>query len=324
MRDSFGRTIDYLRISVTDRCNLRCVYCMPKDGVEQLKHEDLLTLDEISRVSRVMAGLGLRKVKLTGGEPLVRKNLPELVRQLKAIPQLESITLTTNGVELARQMPELARAGISAVNISLDTLNRQLYQDITRRDRLDDVLKGLDAALAWPGITVKINCVPLNRPEQDLAAVAGLAKDRPVHVRFIEMMPIGLGRQFGFLGEEDILRQLAAAYGPLTPCGDKLGNGPCHYYSVSGFQGRIGFISAMSHQFCDQCNRIRLTSQGFLKTCLQYEAGRDLRALLRADCTDEELKQAILEAVARKPAAHHFLDRESGQSESHNMNEIGG
>ena len=307
MKDQYGRTIDYIRISVTDRCNLRCVYCMPEEGVEQVAHEEILTYQEIVRIARLCARMGISKVKLTGGEPLVRKGLYSLVRDLKRCEGIEQVTLTTNGVELKSQMEELAKAGLDAVNISLDTLDEACSRRITRRDELGRTLEGISEAMKYPEISLKINCVPLGIPEQDLCRVALLARDHRVHVRFIEMMPIGMGKEFHGVSEEELLRILGEKLPRFSPyVGEPLGNGPCHYYDVDGFSGKIGFISAVSHKFCGECNRIRLTSQGFLKTCLQYAAGRDLREVIRSGGSDEVLKAVILEALAEKPDGHVF------------------
>ena len=325
MRDQTGRDIDYIRISITDRCNLRCVYCMPQEGIRSLSHEEILSYDEIVYVCTLMAQMGLRKIKVTGGEPLVRRDCDVLIRKLKQIPGIEKVTLTTNGVLLKEQMGRLAAAGLDAVNISLDTLDRKQYEEVTRRDQLPQVLEGIREALAYPQIPLKINCVPIMTEEGNLTALAGLAKKAPIHVRFIEMMPIGYGRKYPFCSEEQIRAVLERAYGPMTPYGEKLGNGPSHYYSLEGFAGKIGFVSSISHKFCEQCNRVRLTAEGFLKTCLQYDTGHDLRRLLRSGADSRELKAAIGDAVLHKPASHHFLEEISDtEEEQRAMSQIGG
>lgn len=325
MIDSFGRSIDYLRISVTDRCNLRCVYCMPPEGVEWMAHDEMLSYEEIIRLCRLFAQTGVKKVRLTGGEPLARKGLPALVSGIHAIPGIESIALTTNGLLLREQLPALLEGGLSAVNVSLDTLDRNQYAAITRRDGLEETLAGLRAALAVPGLRVKLNCVPMGDNDAQLVPLAELARDADLSVRFIELMPIGLGGQLPRRTEAEVRAILERSLGPMVPCGDVIGAGPGHYFTVPGFQGRIGFISAMTHQFCDGCNRVRLTATGFLKTCLQYETGRDLRALLRSGADDGTVLAAIEDAIRRKPAQHHF-NESAGQSadETHNMNQIGG
>lgn len=324
MNDGCGRNIDYVRISVTDRCNQRCVYCMPESGVKMVSHWELLNFDEICRLTGIFASLGIKKIKLTGGEPLLRKEIPQLAAQMKKIPGIEQITLTTNGIRLAEQMKELAEAGIDGINLSLDTMNPEVFEQITRRDSFEKVKKGFQEALKYPQIPLKINCVPMNFPGQNAAELAGLAKRYPVHVRFIEMMPIGLGKQFDGCMEETLLAQLRKEYGACEVFEGSLGNGPGHYYTFPGFLGKIGFISALSHKFCSTCNRVRLTSQGYLKTCLQYDVGVDLRSMLRGGASDEEIRYAIEEAIRRKPVGHRFTEQTGEHKEQHMMSQIGG
>lgn len=325
MIDGYGRVIDYIRISVTDRCNLRCAYCMPEEGIQSVCHDQILRYDEILRLAGIFASLGIRKIKLTGGEPLVRKGVPELAARLKQIPGIEQVTLTTNGVCLKEQMQSLAEAGIGGINLSLDTLNPAVFERITRRDSFDQAMEGLEEALKYPEIPLKINCVPMNLEGQNVVELAGLARKYRIHVRYIEMMPIGLGKQFGFQSEEAILGELETVYGPSRPFDGTLGNGPGHYVSFEGFAGKIGFISAISHKFCEKCNRVRLTSQGFLKTCLQYERGADLRGLLRGGASDEEIRAAVEAAIRSKPASHQFLQQGTDTDrETHMMAQIGG
>ena len=326
MKDRYGREIDYLRISITDRCNLRCIYCMPEEGICQISHGEILTYDEIQRVCRCMTTLGIKKIKLTGGEPLTRKNSAALVRMLKELPGIEKVTLTTNGVLLGEQIGELAESGIDNINISLDTLDASVYRQLTRRDEIEAVRRGLRTAIQKGRMQIKINCVPvLGIEEQKLLEVAELAKNHNVHVRFIEMMPIGMGTQFAFVKEDALKHALEEAFGTFTPCGDVAGNGPCHYFAVPGFQGRIGFISAVSHKFCSECNRIRLTSEGFLKTCLQYDNGVELKTILRGGGTDEDLRRAIGQALAEKPKGHSFEKKtEFTDREHRGMSQIGG
>lgn len=327
MIDRYNRTIDYLRISVTDRCNLRCVYCMPEDGCPSLlAHDEILTYEEITRICRAGVKLGIKKIKLTGGEPLVRKDLPMLIKMLKQIEGMEQVTLTTNGVLLGEQLDDLVAAGLDAVNISLDTLEPLAYHEVTRIGALEPVKESvLKAAAISNRLPVKINCVPVLSDAKNIVEMAGLAKIYPIHVRFIEMMPIGLGRKFEFLSEDDIVSILSEAYGSLTPFEKALGNGPGHYYSIPGFKGKIGFISAVSHKFCDRCNRVRLTADGFLKTCLQYEYGNSLKDILRSGCTDQELEKKIKETIFDKPVGHHFQDKASQEKDEQlSMFQIGG
>ena len=239
MIDRCGRNIDYLRISVTDRCNLRCIYCMPEEGIRLTGRENILQEPEIIRVCRVMAELGIKKIKITGGEPLVRPRMPGLIHQIKAIPGIEKVTLTTNGILLKKQMKELAEAGLDSLNISLDTLDREGSLKITRRDLLDDTLAGIEEAMKYPNVQLKINCVPLGIEEQNLCEIAEFAHKYPVHVRFIEMMPIGYGSYFTGMSQENIVSLLEEKFGILSPYeGLPLGNGPCKYYTVDGFQGQ--------------------------------------------------------------------------------------
>ena len=326
MIDRCGRTIDYLRISVTDRCNLRCIYCMPEDGVKLVDRSLILREEEIIRICRVMAELGITKIKLTGGEPLIHVRMPELTAQIKRLPGIRKVTLTTNGVLLKEQMKDLAEAGLDAVNISLDTLDRECFRKIARRDLLDQSLEGIQEALRYPQVSVKINCVPLGIQGQDICQIAELARKYPVHVRFIEMMPIGCGTEFKGMAETELVALLEKKFGPLSIYqGKPLGNGPSRYYEAEGFVGKLGFISAVSHKFCGECNRIRLTSQGFLKTCLQYTAGRDLREILRNGGSDEDLKKVIRQALNEKPDGHHFMEKaQEDDKEKLCMSQIGG
>lgn len=323
MIDGIGRNIDYIRISVTDRCNLRCVYCMPEEGVQMISHEETLTFEEIVRLCRIFADLGIKKVKLTGGEPLCRLGIADLVREIKAVPGIEQVTMTTNAVELDRYLEPLCEAGLDAINISLDTLDRELFRKITRRDKFDTVMENLKSAVRLGKIPVKINCVPMS-DEQKLIDVAELARDNNVHVRFIEMMPIGFGKEFSFYSRDDIISLLEKRFGQLTPVSDKLGNGPAEYYSISGFKGRIGFISAISHKFCHLCNRVRLSSTGYLKTCLQYDVGADLKVCLRSGGTDDQLREIIVKAIMEKPVSHHFEKENDAADENRIMSQIGG
>ena len=324
MLDRYGRRIHYLRVSVTDRCNLRCVYCMPQQGVEWVAHSAVLSYEQLLRLVGLLARLGVDKVRLTGGEPLVRRDLAQLVRGIRSVEGIQSVSLTTNGVLLKQQLPGLMEAGLSGVNLSLDTLDRAQYAAITRRDALDDALQGLEAALAAPGLSVKLNCVPMGENDAQLVPLAALARDRDLAVRFMELMPIGLGSTLSRRSEAEVLQRLEAAYGPAAPAGRGDGAGPGRYVTFAGFAGRVGFISAMTHQFCGDCNRVRLTATGFLKTCLQYEQGADLKALMEAGADDRTLLAAMERAILEKPACHHFSEGRSLGDEGKTMNQIGG
>ena len=334
MRDQFGRNIDYMRVSVTDRCNLRCIYCMTEEGVPCVSHSDILTFDEIRRICGIGAELGISRIKLTGGEPLVRRGLPGLLGMLKKIPGIEQVTLTTNGILLKDNINELVSNGLDAVNISIDTLDPEYYHKITRRGGIEEVLSGLDAALSYPALKVKVNCVPLKgMPEETYVQLASLAKDRDVDVRFIEMMPIGLGKEYCGVSGQEIYNILKERFGEAERCNGKFGNGPAVYVQFSGFQGKIGFIDAVTHKFCSTCNRVRLTSEGRLKLCLQYETGIDMRKLLRSGADDEVIRQEMRRVIYEKPACHHFADGRpdtpaslSGDEklETRDMSQIGG
>lgn len=324
MRDDRGRDICYLRISVTDRCNLRCVYCMPEEGVKWMPRGDILTDEQITRVVEAGASLGVRHIRLTGGEPLVRPQLYRLVEQLKGVDGIATVSLTTNGVLLAQQLPQLHQAGLDGVNISLDTLDPGQFAAITRRELLTQALEGLEAALGIPGLTVKVNCVPTQYNQDQIVALAGLAQSRELSVRFIEMMPIGLGRAYEGLTQTQVMEWLQGTYGTPIPCTKPQGAGPSEYISYPGFAGRIGFISAMSHQFCHRCNRVRLTADGRLKTCLQYEAGRSLKPYLEAGVSQECLKSIIEQLIYDKPESHHFSTSAQEGDEENHMHQIGG
>lgn len=322
MIDGIGRNIDYLRISVTDKCNLRCQYCMPKEGVQKIPHEQLLTLEEIVRVCRIMADLGIKKIRLTGGEPLVRKNIVKLIGDIHEIPQIEDIAITTNGVLFAPMAKELAHAGLARVNLSLDTRNPAVFAKITGTDAYAQVERAMDAALEV-GMKLKINCVACREfNAEDIISVAELAKNNLVDVRFIELMPIGCGKLFEGIGSDEILERLEKAFGKSQAVKQQCGNGPARYVQFPGFTGKIGFISPMSHKFCGDCNRVRLTAEGLLKLCLHYDKGVMLRNMLRDEnYGDEYIREEILTAVKGKPQSHNF-EGESGDSRK--MYQIGG
>ena len=306
MFDRYQREIHYLRLSVTDLCNLRCRYCMP-DGVEKLEREAVLTYEEFLRLAALFAQCGIDTVRVTGGEPLVRKNVAQLVAGLKATPGIRRVTLTTNAVLLAEQLPALLDAGLDSVNISLDTLRPEVFHQITARDDFAAVQAGLQAALE-SGLPVKLNCVP--QPgvnEGELESLAAFAQEHPLQVRFIEMMPIGFGTGLPCLSGPELLERFYRRWPQLQPvAGAAFGDGPAVYYSAPGWRGSIGLIAAVHGKFCASCNRVRLTSQGFLRPCLASESGTDLRALLRSGADDAALLQAIQNTILAKPREHHF------------------
>ena len=325
MFDRYQREIHYLRLSVTDLCNLRCRYCMP-DGVEKLEREAVLTYEEFLRLAALFARCGIDTVRVTGGEPLVRKNVAQLVAGLKATPGIRRVTLTTNAVLLAEQLPALLDAGLDSVNISLDTLRPEVFRQITARDDFAAVQAGLQAALE-SGLPVKLNCVPqAGINEGELEQLAALAKDNALQVRFIEMMPIGYGAAMPCISGPELRARFARRWPELAPLSaaqeHALGDGPAVYYTVPGWQGSIGFIAAVHGKFCASCNRVRLTSQGFLRPCLASETGCDLRALLRSGADDAQLLAAIRETIWAKPREHHFND--SSMPATRGMYRIGG
>ncbi len=305
MNDAYGRRLHYLRVSVTDRCNLRCRYCMPESGVVSFSHEDILSYDEIVRVVRILANLGVDRVRLTGGEPLVRKGVQYLAADIKAIPNIRFLGLTTNGVYLPEMASKLAAADVDGVNISIDTLDRKRYEEITRRDALPQALDGLSAALKAPFSSVKVNCVlfPRSLPE-DWLSVISLAKKYPVDVRLIEWMPMTGESIEDAVTADEAFEIIEKVYGVLQPARQNVGAGPARYWQVSDFKGRIGIIQAMSHNFCNECNRLRLTATGDLKLCLFYDIGIALKPMLRGGASDEQLAEAILEAIKHKPRQH--------------------
>lgn len=325
MLDGIGRTIDYLRISVTDRCNLRCKYCMPPEGVELISHEALLTLEEIYRVISIMADMGVKKIRFTGGEPLVRKNLIKLINDVDKLPGIEEIALTTNGILLGNMAYELKEAGVNKVNVSLDTCNADIFSKITGFNGYRKVREGIKKAQS-AGMAVKINCVPCRELNGgDVENMALLAKTEEMDVRFIELMPVGCGRNFHGISSDEILDRLALKFGTPEICSEKRGNGPAVYYNFRDFRGKVGLISPMSHNFCAECSRVRLTAEGRLKLCLHYNSGIELKPMLREGAGDEEIRKAIYQAVMNKPMAHDFEEiRKTEEKDSRKMVQIGG
>ncbi len=308
MVDGFGRRIEYLRISVTDKCNLRCVYCMPLEGLPWLKRDQLLSYEEIRRIVAAMAPMGLRRIRITGGEPLVRRDLPDLVAMLSAIPGIEDLALTTNAVLLGDQAEALRDAGLTRVNVSLDSLRPERVDAIARRpDSFPRIMDGLDAAERMGFQPLKVNVVLMRGHNDDeIHDFAAITRDRPWHVRFIEVMPTTANldisaNQFVSCREAlDRVREL----GQLEPVEGPAGNGPATYYRFPGAPGTVGVITPMSHNFCDRCNRLRLTADGQLRPCLFGELQTDLRALLRAG---KPLEPAIRETLRIKPERHDLV-----------------
>jgi cyclic pyranopterin phosphate synthase len=314
LTDTFGRRIRYVRVSVTDRCNLRCVYCMP-NGMDWLPREEVLSYEEILRLVTVFVSLGVTKVRLTGGEPLVRSGVPDLVRSIAALSGIGDLSLSTNGILLAGVAADLKRAGLQRVNVSVDSLDPVKFREITKGGDLQKVMEGIDAAIGAGLRPVKINVVA-TRGVNDVEAeeFARLTIDRDVVVRFIEIMPLGDSAEFqdrNYVSAEELLERIARV-GKLTPCDDVTGSGPARYYRLEGARGAIGMITPMSHTFCEQCNRVRLTSIGHLRLCLFGDQEIDLRTPLRSGAPDEEIARLVLYGMTIKPDSHHLVRGEPG------------
>ncbi|MBC7339351.1 MAG: GTP 3',8-cyclase MoaA [Firmicutes bacterium] len=311
MRDGFGREVNYLRVSVTDRCNLRCRYCMPEQGVRPIAHADVLRYEEIERVVRVAARLGFWRVRVTGGEPLVRKGLAGFIARLASIPGIADISLTTNGILLADAAGDLRRAGLRRVNVSLDTLREDRFAWITRRPDFGRAWAGIMAALREGLVPVKVNVVLMaGFNDDEVEDFARLTREYPLWVRFIELMPLGdngLHGESGYLPVASIWPRLKAL-GPLeeVPSSPTDGGGPARYFSYRGAPGRLGLITPLSQHFCGGCNRLRLTSDGRLTPCLAGVGEVDVRGPLRAGATDDDLARLIAVAVREKPQEHHM------------------
>ena len=322
MLDQYGRTIDYMRISITDRCDLRCRYCMPAEGIEKVPMSRILTYEEILRICRTAAELGISRFKITGGEPLVRRGCTELIREMKKLPGVEQVTMTTNGQQLAAAAGELADAGLDGLNISMDSLKEERYRAITGGGELSRTLSAVDEGIRR-GIRTKVNCLlQKGFNEDEITDFAAFAFEKGIDVRFIEIMPVGFGNPDDGLPGDEVLRRIRGRYPELIRDEAIHGNGPAVYYRLPEGNGAIGFINPMNHSFCGNCNRIRLTSQGKIKPCLCYEDSVDLRPALGAEDSDAALKAALEEAIMMKPAGHSFHDRETVEPRA--MSEIGG
>jgi cyclic pyranopterin phosphate synthase len=310
LSDSFQRPINYLRISVTDRCNLRCVYCMPVSGVCPLSHEDILRYEEIDTVARAAAEMGIDKIRLTGGEPLVRAGLPDLVAMLAEIKTINDISLTTNGTLLTKHAAELKKAGLNRVNISLDSLKPDRFQSITRSQaKLADVLEGIEAAREVGLEPVKLNMVVVPGVNDDeVLDFAEKTVNEEWHVRFIELMPVVAETENPQFVAASDMKKTIERLGKLEPCLPSVGNGPAKYFRLPKARGTIGFITPVSEHFCFNCNRLRLTADGKLRPCLLSAYEVDLKGPLRQGADAEGLKKLIEEAVANKPKQHHIAE----------------
>ena len=328
MKDGFGREIDHLRISLTDKCDLRCSYCMPEEGIRHLDHRDILTLEETARVAGIMSRMGIRRVRLTGGEPLVRRGAADLVAILRRDYGFDEIAMTSNGQLLSENAVKLRDAGLTDINISLDTLREDCFEKITRCEggRLKRTLNGIDEALR-AGLKVKLNSVLMKDiNEEDLIPLVEYAGSKKTDIRFIELMPIGCGMHHTGIPTPCLIERLEERYGRSYPADsdtDTSLRGPARYYIFGEHPGRVGFISPLTHRFCDSCRRVRLTAEGFLKLCLQYPDGVDLRSPLRGGASDEEISAIILDAVKHKKASHSF-DSPCMTTDRRRMVQIGG
>ena len=335
LSDTFNRPINYLRISVTDRCNLRCIYCLPAEGTRLLPHSEILTYEEIATIANLAAELGISKLRLTGGEPLVRANLPELVAMLAEISIIDDISLTTNGILLKEYASELKQAGLKRVNISLDSLRQDKFERITRHRKLSEVLQGIEVAKACGLSPVKINVVVMRGINDDeIADFASLTIAEGWHVRFIELMPFATENPpegHSTAGKTNLHPQLMPAeeikerlsnLGELEPCLPITGNGPAKYFRFPHATGTVGFITPVSQHFCFNCNRLRLTAEGKLRPCLLSDEEIDLRQPLRDGAPPEKLKQVITQAIHQKPGKHH-LSQEPGPR-TRFMSQVGG
>lgn len=322
LRDQFGRSIEYLRISVTDRCNFRCQYCMPLEGLQWLPKAEILTYEEITEVVRQLAPLGLRRLRITGGEPTIRPQLDTLIRQLKAIPDIEDIALSTNGVKLPELSQPLRAAGLDRVNMSADSLRPDRITAIARRNLPFDPVASLAAAEAAGLGPLKINVVVMRGINDDeIADFARLTLEHPWHVRFIELMPVGDLRDLTdshIVPSDEVLNRIAEL-GGLAPAQGPKGNGPAAYYRLDGAAGTVGVITPMTHTYCGSCNRVRLTANGRLRTCLYGDHEVDLRTPLRAG---QALEPLFRRALEEKPKEHYLLERRIGGLRA--LSEVGG
>ena len=307
--DTYNRKIDYIRISVTDRCNLRCIYCMPSEGVREIIHSEILTYEEIIRILSVAIRLGIKKVRITGGEPLVRKGLPSLIKSISSLDEIEEISLTTNGVLLKRFAKELKEAGLNRINISLDSLNPEKYERITKGNHLSEVWEGIKISEELGFSPVKINMVPIRGFNDDeIKEFASLTFEKPYHIRFIEFMPTGakdIWSKEKYISTKE-LKEIISKLGELKPINNEWGSGPAKNFKLPDAKGVIGFISAISDHFCAGCNRLRLTSDGKLRPCLFSDSEIDLKKALREGCDDNELQRLLLLALQIKPERHNI------------------
>lgn len=323
MKDNEGRQIDYMRISLTDRCNLRCQYCMPAEGIPLMDHTDILSYEEIIQIVKAGATIGVKKIRLTGGEPLLRKGIVYLIKEIKSVEGIEEVAITSNGLLLDSLLDDLIEAGLDRVNLSLDTLDKETFESISRFKGLDKILRGLERCIEKK-IPVKINAVALKGiNDTDLMSLMEMTYKWPVDVRFIELMPIGCGKSFTGISTDDLLKSLTEKGHRYRRVDSFKKSGPAEYIRLEGAKGKVGFISPLSHSFCGDCNRIRITPEGFLKPCLHSKEGIALREHLRQDISEDALANLLRDGVRMKPSAHKFLE-ETTEQDIRSMNQIGG
>lgn len=314
MKDSYQRDISYMRISLTDRCNYACSYCRPEIS-EHLNHSDILSYEDLLKICRCAIQLGIANFKVTGGEPTIRKDYIQFIQRLKNLSGVKQVTLTTNGSLLSEaDLDELKKIGIDGINFSIDSLNKNEYKNICKKDSLDQVLRNLEYAYQI-GIQVKINCViDASFPMDRMTSFLDYIQDKDIAIRFIELMPLRLSQRSDTI--QNLENTLITKYGAV-PYSQKLGNGPAHYYKIIGYKGYVGFIEALHSKFCSDCNRVRLSSIGYLKLCLFHPDGIDLKPYLN---DEKELLEKMIQALLKKPKEHHFEDEDSLTI----MNQIGG
>lgn len=326
LKDTYGRTINYLRMSVTDRCNLRCVYCMPREGIPLIPREEVLRYEEMLRIARLCIQLGIQKIRLTGGEPLVRKGLVDFVRALTALDEQVALVLTTNGVLLSSYACALKEAGLQRVNVSLDTLNPARFKRITGSDYFHRVMEGIEAAVSVGLVPLRINTVLMRGVNEDeLVDFVRLTREHPYEIRFIEWMPFA-GTRYNsdcYLSSEEARARIKQVVRLEALPRDQAGD-PARMYKVEGHRGRIGFIEPFSHCFCGACNRIRLTADGFLKSCLLSDDEIDIKTPLRSDATDEQLLGILREAILSKPPRHGLGRGKRTPVSYRGMSQVGG
>ncbi|WP_313756901.1 GTP 3',8-cyclase MoaA [Tissierella sp.] len=318
MKDSFGREINYLRISLTDRCNLRCIYCMPEKGVSKFSHEEILTLEEVYEITKVFVELGVNKIRFTGGEPLIRKGIIDLIYKVSKLDGVKDLAMTTNGILLKEYAKELKKAGLNRVNISLDTLDEEKYSLITRGGKLENVLEGIEEAKKVGLTPIKINTVLIGGFNDDeIESFIGLTEKEDINIRFIELMPIGEAAGWAkekFISNDIILEKVKE----LIPIPREDKSSPAVYYKLPNGKGKVGIINPISCKFCANCNRVRLTSKGQLKLCLHSNREIDIKEALKSG---QDMRKLIIDSINQKEESHHL---ENGKYISRNMNQIGG